>query len=75
LGGVTAAGSEVVGGRVHTEREIKKIVPFEILAEIPILETAFEQTTARRDTLLAGAAAAVILLCILAGSAMTYLHG
>jgi polysaccharide chain length determinant protein (PEP-CTERM system associated) len=75
LGGVAAAGSETIGGRVHTEREIKKIVPFEIFAEIPILETASEQTAARRDTLLAGAAAAAILLCILAGSAITYLHG
>ncbi len=75
LGGVTAAGSEMIGGKVHTEREIKKIVPFEIFAEIPILETASELTEARRGTLLAGAAAAAILLCILAGSAMTYLHG
>ncbi len=75
LGSVAAVGADRIGGSVHTEREIKKIVPFEILAEIPMLETAFEQTTARRDTLLAGAAAAVILLCILAGSAITYLHG
>jgi polysaccharide chain length determinant protein (PEP-CTERM system associated) len=75
LGGVTAAGSETIGGKVHTEREIKKIVPFEIFAEIPILETASEQAAARRGTLLAGAAAAAILLCILAGSAITYLHG
>jgi polysaccharide chain length determinant protein (PEP-CTERM system associated) len=75
LGGVAAAGSETIGGRVHSEREIKKVVPFEIFAEIPILETASEQAAARRSTLLAGAAAAVILLCILAGSAITYLHG
>ena len=75
LGGASAAGSEMIGGKVHTEREIKKIVPFEIFAEIPILETDSEKAAAWRGTLLAGAAAAVIVLCILAGSALTYLHG
>jgi succinoglycan biosynthesis transport protein ExoP len=74
LGGATAAGFEVMGGKVHTEREIKKIVPFEIFAEIPTLETPAEQAAARRSTLLAGAAAAVILFFILAGSAITYLR-
>jgi polysaccharide chain length determinant protein (PEP-CTERM system associated) len=75
LGGVTAAGSEIIGGKVHTEREIKKIVPFEIFAEIPTLQTAAEQTAERRSALLAGATGAVILFCILAGSAITYLRG
>ena len=75
LGGGTAAAFEVAGGRVHTEREIKKLVPFEILAEIPTLQTVDEQAATRRGNFLAGAVAAVILFCILAGSALTYLHG
>ena len=75
MGGLGAAGSEIIGGRVHTEREIKKIVPFEIFAEIPTLETPTEQAAARRSNLLAGAAAAAILFCILAGTTITYLHG
>ncbi len=75
LGGVTATGSEIIGGKVHTERQIKKVVPFEILAEIPTLETVAEQTAARRDSWMAGIAAAVIVACILAGSAITYLRG
>jgi len=75
LGGAAAAGSEMVGGRVQTEREIKKIVPFEIIAEIPTLETPTEQAAARRSNLLAGAAAAAILFCIMVGTALTYLRG
>lgn len=75
LGGGTVAGMEMAGGKVHTEREIKKLVPFEILAEIPTLQTVEEQAATRRGNLLAGAAAALILLCILAGSALTYLRG
>jgi len=75
FGSVAAAGSEVIGGRVQTEREIKKFVPFEILAEIPSLQTPIELAAARRSAMLAGAAAAAILFVIAAGSAITYLRG
>ena len=75
LGGVITGGLEMMGGIVHTEREIKKIVPFEIVAEIPSLDTASELVEARRGTLIASAAAAMILFVILAGSALTYLRG
>jgi polysaccharide biosynthesis transport protein len=75
LGGATAAGSERIGGKIHSERDIKKLVPFEIIAEIPPLETLDEQASARRSNLRVGIAAAAILIFILAGSAITYLHG
>ena len=75
LGIGAAAGSEVIGGKVHTERQIKKIVPFEIFAEIPPLQTPEEQISTRRANFLAGAAAAAILFCIAAGTAITYLRG
>jgi len=75
LGGVTAASSEKMGGKVHTEREITKIVPFEIMAEIPVLQTAVEEAAARKSAILAGAVAAAILFVIAAGSAITYLRG
>ena len=75
LGGFSAAGSEMIGGKVHSEREIKKIVPYEIFAEIPVLQTPAEQAATRRGNWLVGAAAMAILFCILAGSAITYLRG
>ncbi len=75
LGALSAFGFEIIGDRVHTEREIKKLVPFEVLAEIPTLETPAEHSAARRSAWRAGAAAAAIVLCILAGSAITYLRG
>ena len=70
-----AAAAEAAGGKVQTERQIKKIAPFEILVEIPNLPTPSEQAAARRSALLAGAAAAAILLVIAIGSAITYLRG
>ena len=57
------------------EREIRKIVPFDVLVEIPSLPTLSEQAEARRGAWLAGAAGAVILLVIAVGSAITYLRG
>ena len=75
FGAASALGSEMIGGKIYTEREIKKLVRCEIIAEIPTLATVGEQALARRNNLLASAAAVVIGLCILAGSAITYLHG
>lgn len=74
--GAGAAGAvELIGGKVHTEREIKKIAPFEILVEIPTLPTPEEAAQARRSAWIAGAAAATILFVIAVGSAITYLRG
>jgi polysaccharide chain length determinant protein (PEP-CTERM system associated) len=75
FGAASAVGSEMIGGKIYTEREIKKLVRCEIIAEIPTLATMGEQALARRNNLLASVAALVIVLCILAGSAITYLRG
>jgi protein tyrosine kinase modulator len=75
LGGLAAVGTEFAGGKVYSEREIKNIVPFEIIAEIPALETPDEQAAARRGNVLAAVAAGLVVFCILAGTAITYLRG
>ena len=75
LGGATTAGSDVIGDKIYTEREIKKLVPFDIMAEIPSLDTPAELTSARHANLFAGIVAVVIFVCILVGSAITYLRG
>jgi polysaccharide biosynthesis transport protein len=75
LGSVAAFGSDRIGGQVYTEREIKNLVPLDIVAEIPTLETAFEQAAARRGNLLVGLAGIFMLACIVVGSAITYLRG
>ena len=40
LGGITTVGSEMIGGKVYTQRQIKKLVPFEVIAEITSLDTS-----------------------------------
>ena len=75
MGGAAALGREKLGGKIYSEREIKKIVPFEVLAEIPPIETPVEQFARRRGNWIAAAAATVIIGAILLGTAFTYLRG
>jgi len=74
--GVAAAyGREKMSGMIYTEREIKKLLPFEVLSEIPLIETPEEQALHRRSSWAAAAAGVVIMGAILLGSAITYLYG
>jgi len=75
LGGAFSFGLEKLSGKIYSEREIKKLVPFDIIAEIPPIETPAEQSARRRGAWIAGAAAVVIISFILLGSALTYLYG
>ncbi len=75
LGGGLALGKEKLSGKIYSEREIKNMVPFEVIAEIPPIETPREQRLKRRSAWMAGVAAAGIAGCILIGSAITYLYG
>ena len=75
LGGGFAFGKEKLGGKIYSEREIKKLVPFVVIAEIPPIESLEEQSSRRRGIWIAGAAAAVVIGFILLGSAVTYLYG
>jgi succinoglycan biosynthesis transport protein ExoP len=75
LGGGFAFGLEKLSGKIYSEREIKKLIPFEVIAEIPTIESLEEQSSHRRGTWIAAAAAVVVVGFILLGSAVTYLYG
>ena len=75
LGGGFAFGWEKLSGKIYSEREIKRLVPFDVIAEIPPIESLQEQSSHRRRAWVAGAAAVVIVGFILLGSAVTYLYG
>jgi hypothetical protein len=75
LGAGFALAKEKLSGKIYSEREIKKLVPFDVIAEIPPIETAQEQVSSQRSTWMAGVAAVVIVGFILVGSAVTYLYG
>jgi uncharacterized protein involved in exopolysaccharide biosynthesis len=75
LGGGCAAAAEYSDGRLHSERELKKLVAAPLLADIPPLLTPEEEGSQKRQDWVTGFAAATVLCCIFLGFAITYLHG
>jgi capsular polysaccharide biosynthesis protein len=75
LGAGFAFGQEKLSGKIYSEREIKKLVPFDVIGEIPAIESLEEQSSHGRGAWIAAAAAVVIVGFILLGSAVTYLYG
>ncbi len=75
LGGGASFGEEKLSGKLFSQREITKLVPYNVIAEIPAIETAQEQASHRRENWFLGIAATAISGVILAGSAITYLYG
>ena len=75
FGGGYAFAREKLSGKIYSEREIKQLVPFAVIAEIPPIESLEEQSSNRRSAWIAGVAAVAIAGVILLGSAATYLYG
>jgi len=75
FGAAFAIAPEKLSGKIYSEREIKKVVPYDVIAEIPTIESPEEHSAHRRGTWLAGAAAALIVGFIILGSAVTFLYG
>jgi len=75
LGVALAGGLELLDGRLHSEKEIKDLVPVVMICEIPDIPNLLDQQVATRKMWLGWATAAVVFATILAGSAFSYLHG
>jgi len=75
LGVVVAGAFELMDDRLHSEKEIKKLLPADIIAEIPAIVTDADSQQDRKKQWLGWATAAVVFTFILAGSAFSYLRG
>jgi hypothetical protein len=75
LGGGSAAAAEYGDGRLHSERELKKLVSAPLLADVPPLLTPEEEGSQKRQDWVTAFAAAMVLCCKFLGFAITYLHG
>lgn len=74
LGGVVAGGAEFLDDRVYTEAELKKLVPAEVIVEIPAVIGPEEQRRQTRQLRVRIAAAAAVVLVIIIGLAVTYVR-
>jgi polysaccharide biosynthesis transport protein len=75
LGLVVAGAFEMLDDRLHTTKEIRKLLPMEVIGEIPPIETASDVSLAKRKIWIGWAAATVVFVAILVGSAFSYLRG
>ena len=74
LGLIVAGGLEFFDDRLHTEKEIKSLLPIAVIAEIPAIGGASDDETIKKRLTLGWAAAAFVLSTILIGSVFSYLH-
>jgi len=75
LGFATAGLAELTDKRVYSEREFRKLVPAEILAEVPVLALPAEEVLQQRENWIAIAATCIVFCCVITGFAITYYHG
>ncbi|MGD0445057.1 MAG: hypothetical protein ABSA39_14075 [Edaphobacter sp.] len=74
LGLVLVAGLEFMDHRLHSEKEIKVLLPMVILSEIPEVVSLSDERKAKMRMTVGWAMAALVVTTILAGSAFSYLH-
>lgn len=75
LGILVAGAFEMVDDRIHDEKELKKLLPPEIISEIPTIMNLSDREAQTRRVWIGCATAAVVLATILIGTAFTYLRG
>ncbi len=75
LGLIVVASFEIMDGRLHSEKEIKTLLPMVILSEIPEIVSPSDERSTKKRMALGWAMAALIVVTILAGSAFSYLRG
>jgi succinoglycan biosynthesis transport protein ExoP len=75
IGAIAVLGGEFLDDRVYEEADFKKLLPADVMAEIPPLPTVEEETQQRSRFLLESVAAGVLSLITLAGVAFSFLRG
>ena len=74
LGALLVGILEFLDDRLHSDKQIKKLLPAEVISEVPEILTVKDKNRDARRIVIGWAAAALVLICILAGSAFSYLH-
>jgi hypothetical protein len=74
LGLIVVGAFEVMDDRLHSDKEIKRLLPMAILSEVPEIVNSSDERGSKRRLALGWAMAAIVTVTILAGSAFSYLH-
>ncbi|HEX3660831.1 MAG TPA: hypothetical protein VHU89_05340 [Acidobacteriaceae bacterium] len=65
---------EFLDDRMHMGEEIRDMLPFPVISEVPEIVTAADVRTSRRRVMVGWATAAVVVITMLAGAAVSYLR-
>jgi polysaccharide chain length determinant protein (PEP-CTERM system associated) len=74
VGILVAGGFEFFDDRMHNEKDIKNLLPFAVISEIPEMTNPSEERREKKRILLGWSTAVLVLAVILAGSVFNYLH-
>jgi polysaccharide biosynthesis transport protein len=74
LGAVVVGAFEFMDDRLHSEKEIKGLLPMKVLFEIPEVLTPWDELKRRNRMLLRWGLTVLVFAAILVGSAFSYLH-
>jgi polysaccharide chain length determinant protein (PEP-CTERM system associated) len=75
LGVIVAFMFEFADDRLHSEKEIKKMLPVPVMCEIPTVRTAAEERSQNGKAIRGWATATLVAVMILAGSLLSYFKG
>ncbi len=74
LGLIVAGGLEFLDDRLHSEKEIKSLLPIAVISEIPEMVSPLDERNTKKKLALGWAATALVFATILAGSVFSFLH-
>jgi hypothetical protein len=74
LGILVVGLMEFLDDRLHSDKEIKRLLPTAVISEVPEMLTAADESRGRRRMVLGWAMAVLVFFSILAGSAISYLR-
>jgi len=74
LGLVIAGAFEFMDDRLHSEKEIKALLPVSVISEIPEIVSLSDKRTSRRKLALSWTTAAFVAITIVAGSVFSFLR-
>jgi polysaccharide chain length determinant protein (PEP-CTERM system associated) len=75
LGAISVASFEFSDDRMHNDIDIKDLLPVAVICEVPQVINPADEQKARRKTILGWAMTAAVVVIILVGSAVSFIHG
>lgn len=75
LGAIVVLVFEFIDDRMHGEKEIKNLLPINLIAEIPEIQSPVDEEKQKKRMVLGWAMAAVVCVVILLGSTFSFLRG